>query len=85
MVEFTDEQKAEIAAMLKQQKELEQYRIAADFGYRASILYIRQNYDPFVAAVMENESAIAKARLFPPAQPAAPENKEGAEGEDSQE
>jgi hypothetical protein len=82
MVEYTDEQKAEIAALLEQQRKNEQYRIAADFGYRASILYLRQNYDPFVAAVMENESNIAKARLFPQA---APDKKEGAEGADSEE
>ncbi len=67
MTEYTDEQKAEIAALLEQQKKAEQYRIAADFGYRASVLYLRQNFDPFVAAVMENEAAIAKSRLFPQA------------------
>ena len=85
MVEYTDEQKAEIAAMLKQQKELEQYRIAADFGYRTCIIYLKQNFDPFVGAVMENEAAIARARLFPQAQAAAPTKDEGAADEDNKE
>lgn len=84
MVEYTDEQKAEIAAMLKQQKELEQYRIAADFAYTSSIIYLKQNYDKFVVAVMENEAAIARARLFPQPQ-AAPANKEDAADDDKQE
>ena len=73
MVEFNDEQKAEIAKMLEEQRKLEQYRIAGDQAYRAALVHLRQNpglYDQFVVSVLQNEYDMFLQRMFPQAAPA---------------
>ena len=73
MVEFTDEQKAEIAKMMEEQRKVEQYRIAGDQAYRAAIMHLKQNpglFDQFVVSVFQNEYELYLQRMFPQAAPA---------------
>lgn len=73
MVEYTDDQKADIAKMMEEQRKVEQYRIAGDQAYRASLVYLKQNpglFDPFVVSVLQNEYEMFLQRMFPQAAPA---------------
>lgn len=73
MVEFTDEQKAEIARMLEEQKKFEQYRITNEQTFRILLAYMRQNpaqFDQFAVAAFKNEYELYLQRMFPQAEPA---------------
>lgn len=95
MAEFTKEQEAEIQKRIDEARQLEQYRIAGDQGYKEALMHLagmvdqydqagqltkRGIYDPFVYTVLQNEYAGFRARYFPQKPPAQPE--EPAEGDD---
>lgn len=86
-VEFTEEQKKEIAAMIKRQSELEQFRLAGDQFHRLALVHIaglvnQGACDPFVLNVGKSLYQSYLAEYFPRSEPAAePAPTDGAEDE----
>lgn len=80
MVDFSEEQEAEMQKRIKQARELEQYRIAGLQAYKAAEIHLTQLvdvyddkgmlvkkavFDPFVLTVFRNEMARFTETYFP--------------------
>ena len=94
MTDFTPEQELEIQKRIEaakaDQKLLEQYRLAADQGYRLAITHIdamaaQGSCSPYVKEVMVDQYRRFLALFFPQAAPAPEQKPEGAEDEQSEE
>jgi len=94
MTDFTPEQEAEIQKRIEaaktEQKQLEQYRLAADQFYRLAIVHIdtlasQGACSPYVKEVGLDQYRRFLALFFPQGAPAPEQKDEGAVDEDTQE
>jgi len=94
MTDFTPDQEAEIQkridAAKAEQKQLEQYRLAADQFYRLAIVHIdtlaaQGACSPYVKEVGLDQYRRFLAMFFPQGAPAPEQKDEGAADEDTQE
>ena len=94
MSDFTPEQEAEIQKRIEaakaEQKQLEQYRLAADQFYRLAIVHIdtlatQGACSPYVKEVGLDQYRRFLALFFPQGAPAPEQKDEGADDEDKQE